>query len=361
MSTVVQIDSAEQFNSLLSSSTVVVADCKLFCYPPTPLRGLYPVFPFISVPTNANRVTHSVWADWCGPCKAIAPLYEQLSSQLSRPNKITFTKINADQQKQLAGAYGVSALPTFMTFKNGRATQTIRGADTQKLSEAIKKLANEANALGDASASGESSGETSNMWLGAGLPKGYKDVTDQVDIKDLELLNWDSDFGGVRTLFDAAKPSGLDAKGKSGGGKKDWVESDTDEQLMLFIPLQSTLKVHSLHITSLPPREGEDDVPMRPKTVKIYSNRVHVLDFGEAEDTQPTQEIVLGERDWDQETGTARIELRFVKFQNVSSLVVFVVDGDGEGERVRVDRIRVVGETLQKRDPGKLEKVGEDD
>ena len=55
------------------------------------------------------------------------------------------------------------------------------------------------------------------------------------------------------------------------------------------------------------------------------------------------------------------MELRFVKFQNVTSLVIFVVDGEGDGEKVRVDRLRIVGESGEKRDLGKLEKVGDHD
>lgn len=45
----------------------------------------------------------------CAPCKAIAPLYEQLASQLSRPNKITFTKVDTDRQKDIVQSYGISA------------------------------------------------------------------------------------------------------------------------------------------------------------------------------------------------------------------------------------------------------------
>ncbi len=69
--------------------------------------------------------------------------------------------------------------------------------------------------------------------------------------------------------------------------------------------------------------------------------------------------MTLEAKDWDA-TGTANVALRFVKFQNVTSLVLFIVDGDGPGEKVRVDRIRIIGETGEKRDPGKLEKVGDD-
>jgi hypothetical protein len=129
---------------------------------------------------------------------------------------VTFTKINVDKQTELARAYGVTAMPTFMIFKNARNVQTIKGADRQKLSEVVKKLANEADAAGDAGAGGFGEGSTGGaMWLGAALPRGYRDVTDQVDVKGLELLNCDAAFGSVKTLFDGHTPSALDTgKGK---------------------------------------------------------------------------------------------------------------------------------------------------
>ena len=260
-------------------------------------------------------------------------------------------------------------MPTFMIFKDGLNIDTIQGADINKLSAATKKLAAEVDSVGATDGSGDTSSSGANgSWLGADLPKGYADVSDQVDSRGLDLLNADSDFGNVRTLFESKKPSAL-KRAATRGAKvqdseaKDWVVSDTDEQLMLFIPFQSTLKIHSLHITStrpLPASEDrdDDDAPMRPKTIKLYTNRPSTLGFEEADDIQPTQSLELKGSDWDDKTGTAKMELRFVKFQNVSSLVVFVVDGNGDGDKVRVDRIRIIGEKGEKKDLGKLAKVG---
>ena len=256
-----------------------------------------------------------------------------------------------------------------MIFKNSKAIETIRGANSQKLVEVVKKLTAEAESDGNSSggfAEASGSGSGSGSWLGADLPRGYKDVTDQVDVKGLDLLNADTAFGDARGLFDRSKPSAIAGKekgkatAKDEAEKKDWVESDTDEQLMLFVPFQSTLKVHTLHITSLPPSsEDSDEAPMRPKTIQIFSNQAQVLGFEEAEGIQATQSVKLGPRDWDTKTGTAKVELRFVKFQNVTSLVIFVVDGDGSGEKVRIDRLRICGETGEKREMGKLEKIGD--
>ena len=255
-------------------------------------------------------------------------------------------------------------LPTFIIFKNAEIVESIKGADPRKLQAVVKKLSAEADSDG-ANGFGDTSSDGSASWIAASLPKGYSDVTDQVDIRGLDLLNSASEYGNARSLFDNSKPSSLDSrksKGKASAtgeeDKKDWVESDTDEQLMLYVPFMSTLKVHTLHITSLPPKD-DDEAPMRPKTIQIYSNRAHVLGFDEAEDLPATQTVTLNPRDWDEKTGTAKVELRFVKFQNVTSMVVFVVDGEGNGEKVRIDRLRIVGETGEKRDPGKLEKVGE--
>lgn len=172
MSKTVKIESTTQFSNLLSSSRIVIAD---------------------------------FYADWCGPCKAIAPVYEQLSAQLSRPNKITFTKINTDEQQEIARAYNVTAMPTFMIFKNAQKTDTVQGANAQKLSAAIKKVAEEASKV-DSGA--DEAGSSGGNWIGAALPRGYSDVSDQVDVMGLELLNFESSKGGPRALFATGKPKG---------------------------------------------------------------------------------------------------------------------------------------------------------
>ena len=307
-----------------------------------------------------------------------------MSAQLSRPQRITFAKVDTERQREVAQSYDVTSwvpatvlsiefafltcyrLPTFMIFKDQQIVATVKGADPRKLSELVKKIAAETDSEG-LRGFGEASGSGTG-WLGTGLPKGYDNVTDQVDVRGLDLLNADSNFGSARTLFDVSKPSALQTskeKGYAGDGVEihDWAESDTDEQLMLFIPFQSTLKVHSLQITSLPSRDTDADaveVPMRPKTIQLYTNSAHVLGFEEADDIEANQSVTLHPQDWDSSTGTVRVDLRYVKFQNVSSLVLFVVDGDGDGERVRIDRVRIVGEKGSKRELGKLEKIGDE-
>jgi hypothetical protein len=258
--------------------------------------------------------------------------------------------------------------PTFVIFKNNQQIRKYGGSNPTQLSEAIKSLAAEAENESGSGGFGEASSSGGGSWRGAGLPRGYTDVTEQVDVRGLDLLNADSDFGSVRTLFESSQPKSLNkGKGAATGSdaSKDWVESDVDNQLMIYVPFTSNLKVHTIQITSCVSGDDDDDdddeAPVRPKTIHIWTNRQHNLGFEEAEDIPSTQTIELKESDWDAQTGTAKLELRFVKFQNVYSLVLFVADGDGESEKTRIDRIRFIGETGEKRDMGKLEKIGADD
>ena len=131
-----------------------------------------------------------------------------------------------------------------MVFKDGKQTEKVLGANAPKLQQVLQDL-------DKISKDGSGGSSSSASWASAALPRGYNDVTDQVDLKGLELLNADQEFGTVRTLVDDKKPSALDSKGK-GSDAKDWVESDTDEQLMLFIPFQATLKIHTIQVRCLP-------------------------------------------------------------------------------------------------------------
>ncbi|KAJ4370572.1 Thioredoxin-like protein 1 [Neocucurbitaria cava] len=333
MSGTVEISSPAQLSTLLSSSRVVV----------------------VNFYNEGNTSS-----------KAIAPVYDQLASQLARPNRVTFAKVSTVQQAQIAQSYNVTNTPAFIIFKNNQKIRTYSGSNPQQLSEAIKDLAAEAeNEGGGSGGFGEAGSSGSGGWRGAALPRGYGDVTDQVDVRGLDLLNSDSDFGGVRTLFESSQPASL-KKGKAAAtgseGNKDWVESDVDNQLMLYVPFTSTVKVHTIQITSCVSGDEEDDeAPVRPKTIHIWTNRQHNLGFEEAEDIPAIQAIELKPSDWDEQTATAKLELRFVKFQSVYSLVLFVADGEGDSEKTRIDRIRFIGESGEKREIGKLEKIGADD
>lgn len=145
-----------------------------------------------------------------------------------------------------------------MVFKNGEQKEKIQGADPRKLQRIVEELVN-MDFSGQTSGSGQFS-----AWDRGKLPKGYSDITDQVDVKGLELLNADNEIGTVRVLFDSQIPSALSTGKGMESKSKDWVESDTDEQLMMFLPFQSTLKIHTLQVRkALAPPRTKLNIPHR--------------------------------------------------------------------------------------------------
>lgn len=165
---------------------------------------------------------------------------------MSVPNSITFAKVDSVAQKGIAEEYQITTIPAFMYFKNGKANNKVQGANPAQLTNLMRTFRADAEKiLKSNDASGSGSGSGSANWRGAELPRGYGDVTGQIELQRCELLNVDSEGGSVRVLFESSKPSTLSG-GK--GTTKDWVESDTDEQLMLFMPFQSVLKLHTLQV-----------------------------------------------------------------------------------------------------------------
>ena len=66
------------------------------------------------------------WAEWCGPCRMIAPALEEIAADLGE--KVTIAKINIDENPDVPGRYGVRGIPTMLLFKNGEAVAQKVGA-----------------------------------------------------------------------------------------------------------------------------------------------------------------------------------------------------------------------------------------
>lgn len=78
------------------------------------------------------------WAAWCGPCRMLAPIIEELANEYS--DKIDFVKINVDDNPLTPQKYGIRGIPTLILFKDGQAVNTTVGALPKgKIEEMLKK------------------------------------------------------------------------------------------------------------------------------------------------------------------------------------------------------------------------------
>jgi len=78
------------------------------------------------------------WAEWCGPCRMVAPVVEQIAKEYK--GKLKVCKLNVDEAPKIASSYGIMSIPTLAVFKNGKVVDKILGAlPKSELETTIKK------------------------------------------------------------------------------------------------------------------------------------------------------------------------------------------------------------------------------
>lgn len=79
------------------------------------------------------------WAEWCGPCKALSPLVDELSEEMG--DKVKVLKMNIDENPNTPTQYGVRGIPTLMVFKEGQVAETkVGGMSKQQLTEWVESV-----------------------------------------------------------------------------------------------------------------------------------------------------------------------------------------------------------------------------
>lgn len=125
-----------------------------------------------------------------------------------------------------------------------------------------------------------------------------------------------------------------------------YLESDCDEQLILSIAFQQAVKIHSLKIKA-PADKG-------PKTIKLYINQPRTIDFDMADSNTSIQDLEFSAKDI--EEGNP-VPLRYVKFQNVQNLQIFVKDNQSGSEITRIDHLSIIGSPISTTNMGEFRRV----
>lgn len=191
-------------------------------------------------------------ATWCGPCQRIAPFFEQLPAKYPRA---VFLKVDVDKCQDTAAAQGVSAMPTFVFYRNKAKIDRLQGADIQGLEHKIRQ---HIGSTEDGDAGGDDEEE---------YGQGLMDLTSFIEKAGSECLNESDDHPFGHCL-------------KSGG----YLQSDCDEQLILAVTFNQAVKIHSIKFKA--------PATIGPKNIRLFINQPRTLDFDQAESSVSVQDLV---------------------------------------------------------------------
>jgi len=249
--------------------------------------------------SNNKLIVIDFYAIWCGPCKTIAPFVHRLSVKFPH---VTFLKVDVEKFPVIAEKYNVNAMPTFVFLKNRLKIDELKGANTVGLEAKVNEHAGE------------------NPFVeGDVAVKGQMDLMTLIRKENCECMNELNNYGLNQAL-------------EKGSG---YLQSDADEQLIIYLVFNQVVKIHSIRF----------DAPLEngPKNVKFYINQTTPPDFESCIDTPGVQELELTEDDLKEGNLNA---LKFVKFQNVLSLTIFVQDNQQDQNTTRINYLAIYGKPV---------------
>ncbi|XP_050301226.1 thioredoxin-like protein 1 [Anthonomus grandis grandis] len=247
-------------------------------------------------------------ATWCGPCQRMAPVFEQYAAKYPRA---VFLKVDVDQCQDTAAAQGVSAMPTFIFYRNKTKVDRLQGADPVALESKIQQYYG---------------GEEGDDCEGT---SGHMDLSPFIMKAQCECLNESDEHPFVHALTSA-------------GG---FLQSDCDEQLIISITFNQSVKIHSIKV------KGPQD--KGPKHIRIFINQPRTIDFDLADSYTSVQDLELTPDDLEGNP----VNLRYVKFQNVQNIQLFIKDNQSGGEVTQIDHLAIIGSPISTTNMGDFKRV----
>lgn len=256
----------------------------------------------------------------------IAPVFDRLSVKYSQA---AFIKVNADRCPVSRAAMHVSAFPTFVFCWPGQPLPQVvgkfSGADGAQLEERIK----ECLASGPEPAGGAAGGPESAV-------PGQSCIDEFIDKKSVECLNQKDDHPIASVFTD----------------DDSFLSSDADQQLIVSMGFNMPVRVHSIAFKCTFTPETAPDAS-GPKTIKLFCNQ-SALDFDDMDSAVAVQELTLTQSQL--ESGEP-VALKFVKFQNVNILSIFVQDNQGDTELTAITSIKMYGQPRDKTNMSEFKRV----